>query len=222
MAKLLLRRIFQVTVASVFCLAGLQADTFSLPNGGHAFGATPEYSRLSVVARKATGIQAIVDEFQVNSPSETPHYATATVAPSSSSYSQHQTANPSSAYSAALYLAAQMIGVDRSTSFGKAQASVVNYAMWNLFTPSTASYHFGEQQAGPKDSDLQFWAKSDGGKGVGSRSFAGVNIWKPWQKGSRESVAVPEPSLISMLAFDVLVLAGLGFALRRRGILPVN
>jgi hypothetical protein len=225
-ANLLLRRMCQLSAAFVVCAVAVQADTFRLPNGLHAFGGSPEFTRPVVTVPEVTGIQAIVNEFQVKSQQNKPAYAKSRESSNSSRAALFGPVNRQdqyATYAKAVYLAAQLIGVDRSTSFGKVQSSVVNNALWSLFTrPDSISYG-GDKSVGQKSGELRFWAKAENGKGsAGARSFPSINIWKPWQKGSRESVPVPEPSLASQLAFDVLVLAGLGVCLRRRGLTFVS
>jgi hypothetical protein len=209
-ANLLLRRMGLLTVALVLGSVAVQADTFRHSSDMQAFGSAPVFSRPAVTVQKVTGIQAIVEEFQAKQAK--PAYGAQS---EESSRTQRSGRDTSALYATAVYLAAQMVGVDASTSFGRQQSSVVNSAIWNLFT-RPASNVFGTKKS-QNDGVLRFWGNARKGS-EGAGGLANINIWKPWQKGPKESVPVPEGSLLSQLAFDVLVLAGLGFCVRRRGV----
>jgi hypothetical protein len=112
----------------------------------------------------------------------------------------------SNLYRAAAYLAIQMIGVDRSTHFGRSQATVVTKAIWGL-----VSRHSGTpaHSNGPT-----YYAQFRS-----PHRIPNINIWKPKPKEPRDpNVRVPEPSIVSLLAFNALVLAAFGYFLRRRGV----
>jgi len=137
----LIRRICQVTLALVVCLpALLLADTFSLP-GGQPFGAKAVFKGSKVSNPAMTSIQAIVHEFRTTSQRSQPQYAAEikvsghTVRRAKRVLKFERSQNHPNNYMTAAYLAIQMIGIDRSTAFGRSQAGVLNNALWGRVRP---------------------------------------------------------------------------------------
>lgn len=224
MVNFLMRRTCQLTVALVLCTPALLADTFRLPNGVSAFGENPVFSRPSrSTIHGVIGIQAIVTEYQATSHRSQPVQAaeikvsgrrTTSSAIRVVKFDHHSHQDRQIDYLAAVALAIQMIGIDRSTAFGRSQAGVVNNALWSLFTRPASQQYASRHNNGPR-----YLAKADSGKGHhGSR--IPPNVWRPSPKDPprdpKPPVRVPEASMASLLAFNGLVLAILGLCLRRR------
>jgi hypothetical protein len=199
-----IRRIYQLVAAVVLCTPALRADLFPLPNETNALGATPVFTRPKVTFHGLAGIQAIVSELHNRSRQSQPFHRAerklAVRAPAPARVEMDGVAQPDSNtdYRAAV-LAIQLIGIDRSTSFGKAQTSEVNDALWTLF--SRPSF----DPLAPR-----YVAQAQGSS---QQAAPGINVWRPKPKDS--PVRVPESALVSWLAFDALVLAALGFCFRR-------
>lgn len=209
MVNVVLKRFFQVAVVLAVSVPVLTADTFDHSRSNA--------SRLS----RSGSLQSIVREYQATARRNQPDYASKKVTKRSSRRSNYvvqfdgrSSRETHNLYLAAAYLAVQMIGIDRSTDFGKSQANALNNALWSLvYRPSSSNF-------APKKQEPQYRAQAS----RGHRSIPGFNIWKPKPKDTPRdpNVRVPEPSFVSALAFNALALALLGFCLRRRGVRLVN
>jgi hypothetical protein len=197
----------QLVAAIILSAPALPADTFTLPDGTNPLGATPVFTRSKVTFHGLTGIQAIVNEFQNTSRQSQPAYEaelklTVRTAPAPARAEMDRAAHPGrkTDYMAAAVLATQLIGIDPSTSFGKAQAREVNDALWGVFSRPSSG-----QPLAPR-----YVAQA---QGSGQQGVSSINVWRPKPKDS--PVRVPEPTLASLLVFDALVLAALGCCFRR-------
>lgn len=226
MVNFLMRQMFQLSVALVLCAPALLADTFQLAGGASPFGDSPVFSRPNkATTAGVTGIQAIVNEFRTTAPQNQPPYA-ADIRASRTRLSAKQVVkfeftgqDRHTDYMVAAFLAIQMIGIDRSTAFGRSQTGVLNNALWGLFYRPAVNHHgFIPHNSGPR-----YLAQAQPGRGY--QSVPNVNIWRPSPKDpprEPKPVRVPEPSLAWQLAFEALVLTVVGLCLRRRGVGFVN
>jgi hypothetical protein len=215
------KRLCQLTMAVVVCAPALMADAFHLPGSLNPYAGAPSFNRpYSAKVPGLDGVRPFVAEYEATFHRNESRYSSTTKRSTRSSELQRLDLKGRDAqdfYRAAVYLAIQMIGIDTSTDFGQSQVKAVNNALWSLaYRPSSSYYRFSQHNNGP-----QYMAQARSSRSHGG--FHGFNIWKPKPRGVRDpKVNVPEPSSASMLAFEVLALALLGYCLRRRGVRFVN
>jgi hypothetical protein len=119
-------------------------------------------------------------------------------------------------YMTAAFLAVQMVAVNQSTAAGKLQASLLNYALWNLFYDGAINVLTAPQQAGA----LAYLTAAQTATTYHTVDmYSHVSIWTPTPNSAAQefiSVRVPEAGTIDLLAFNALALVACGWFVRRR------
>jgi hypothetical protein len=222
-------RMCMVAVALVLCAPAALADSLTLtgvnPSGANLGGVYtgPYVATINGVSN----ILVICDDFQTHTSLNELLTVTETKVSDLTGPGANQTvkfdrdsaSNQQADYMTAAYLAMQMVAVDQSTAAGQLQASLLNYALWNLFYDGAINALSDPQN---KQDAMDFLtAAQTATQGYTVDMYSNVSIWTPSPNGSAQefiSVRVPEPSMAGLLAFNALVLGTLGWFLRRRGI----
>lgn len=230
--KSFLKRISTLAIALVLGAPAVFADTLTLtgvnPSGAHLGGVYtgPYVATINGVS----GILVICDDFQTHTSLNQQVYVTETqvsdlTGPTANQvvkFDRNNAADQQADYMTAAFLAVQMMGVDQSTSAGRLQASLLNYAIWNLFYDGALNALTGSQQT----TALGYLAYAETATDFHTVDmYSHVSIWTPTPNSAAQefiSVKVPEPSMVGLLAFNALVLVALGWFARRRGIKFVN
>jgi hypothetical protein len=215
-------------MALTLCVPAMFADTLTLtgvnPSGANLGGAYtgPYVATLNGV----TSILVICDDFQTHTSLNELLNVTETsvsdlTGPDANQvvkFDRDNALGQQADYMTAAYLATQLVGVDQSTSAGRLQASLLNYALWSLFYGDAVNSLNASQQT----IALSYLADAQTATSFYTVDmFSNVSIWTPTPNGAAQeflSVRVPEPSLIEMLAFNAVVLIAFAWFARRRGV----
>ena len=152
----LLKRMCTLAMALVLYAPVALADTLTLtdvnPSGAHLGGVYtgPYVATINGVS----DILVICDDFQTHTSLNQLVYVTETsvsdlIGPTANQivkFDRDNAAEQQADYMTAAFLATQMIGVDQSTSAGRLQASLLNYALWSLFYDGALNALSGSQQ----------------------------------------------------------------------------
>lgn len=224
--NLLLKRMCLLAMALVICAPAVVADTLTLtgvnPSGASLGGVYtgPYVATINGVS----GILVICDDFQTHTSLNQTLTVTQTLVsdltgPAANSvvkFDRTDSSQQQADYMTAAYLAIQMVAVDQSTIAGRLQASLLNYALWNLFYDGAVNALTATQKAGA----LAYLAAAETATSFHTVDmYSNVSIWTPTPNGAAQefiSVRVPEPGTIDLLAFNGLALVGLGWLVRRR------
>lgn len=228
MVNSLRKRMCQLAVALVLCAPAVLADTLTLtgvnPSGANLGGVFtgPYLATINGVPN----ILVICDDFQTHTSLNQQLTVTETKVSDLTGSTANQvvkfdrdSADEQQAdYMTAAFLATQMIGVDQSTAAGRLQASLLNYAIWNLFYDGALNGLTASQQT----ISLGYLAAAETATGSHTVDmYSQVSIWTPSPNSAAQefiSIRVPEPSMVELLAFNAIVLVALGWFVRRRGV----
>jgi hypothetical protein len=214
-------------MALALCAPAVFADTLTLtgvnPSGANLGGyyTGPYVATINGVSN----ILVICDDFQTHTPLNQMLTVTETKVSDLTGIDANQivkfgrdsAADQQADYMTAAYLATQLIGVNQSTSAGRLQASLLNYAIWNLFYEGALNSLTASQQS------VALAYLADAALATSFHTvdkYSNVSIWTPSPNAAAQeflSIRVPEPSLIELLAFNAVVLVALGWLVRRRG-----
>lgn len=222
------KRMCVLAMALVVCAPAVVADTLTLtgvnPSGANLGGVYtgPYVATINGVS----GILVICDDFQTHTSLNQPLTVTQTLVsdltgPAANTvvkFDRTDASQQQADYMAAAFLAIQMVAVDQSTAAGRLQASLLNYALWNLFYDGAINALTGSQQVGA----LAYLTAAETATSFHTVDmYSHVSIWTPTPNSAAQefiSVRVPEPGTIDLLAFNALALVALGWFVRRRGV----
>jgi hypothetical protein len=223
-----LKRICLLGVALAVWAPGVFADTLTLtgvnPSGANLGGVyTGPYV---ATVNGVSNIMVICDDFQTHTPLNQQFTVTETLVseltgPTANQvvkFDRNNAAEQQADYMTAAYLAIQLIGVNQSTSTGRLQASLINYAIWNLFYDGAINGLTSTQKTGV----LGYLTAAEAATfGHTVDMYSNVSIWTPTPNGAAQeflSVRVPEPAFADLLAFYAVAVIALGWLARRRGV----
>lgn len=222
------KRICLLAVAVAVCAPGLFADTLTLtgvnPSGANLGGVYtgPYVATINGVSN----ILVICDDFQTHTALNQQFTVTETLVSDLTGSTANQVvkfdrddaAQQQADYMTAAYLAIQLLGVNQSTAAGRLQASLINYAIWNLFYDGAINALTSSQ----KTSVLGYLSAAESATlGHTVDMYSNVSVWTPTPNSAAQefiSVRVPEPAFVDLLGFYAIAVVALGWFARRRGI----
>jgi hypothetical protein len=221
-------RLCKLALALCLCVPALFADTLTLtgvnPSGANLGGVYtgPYVATVNGIAN----ILVICDDYQTHTSLNQLLTVTETsvadlTGPTANQivkFDRTSAANQQADYMTAAYLATQLVAVNQSTSAGRLQASLLNYAIWNLFYSGAVNSLNASQQT------IALSYLADARSATSSFTvdmFSNVSIWTPTPNGAAQeflSVRVPEAAAIEVLAFHGIVVMAFAWFARRRGV----